>query len=158
MVLVHKLLAAVHFMSTVVAISKDFWILHFAPFSRIKIKTTWKSQVYGLVHLVKSYQTVQLCVLSQQYAGWDFWWIGRWGRMPGHREPGAGRDRHRDLRKGEVFSLCLHCWMDSSPAALLSRWLDSGCACDYCRPFFTFMRFTIIGSDCSRCVLPLAKM
>uniref|UniRef100_A0A8C2L2E3 Charged multivesicular body protein 2Ba n=1 Tax=Cyprinus carpio TaxID=7962 RepID=A0A8C2L2E3_CYPCA len=43
-----------------------------------------------------------------------------------------------------------------APAAAFSRWLDSGC--DYCRPFFRFMRCRIIVSDCSRCVFPWAKM
>lgn len=46
----------------------------------------------------------------------------------------------------------------TAPAAAFSRWQDSGCACDYCRPFFRFMRCRITLSDCSRCVFPWAKM
>ncbi len=97
------------------------------------------------------HQLLQLSVLSQRYTGWDFWWIGWWGRKPGHREPGAGWDRHRDLRKSKTLSV-----LATAPAPAFSRWLDSGC--DYCRPFFRFMRCRIIVSDYSRCVFPWAKI
>ena len=42
-----------------------------------------------------------LSLHSQRHVGRDLRCLWRRGGIPGHRQPGAGWDRHRDLRKGE---------------------------------------------------------